>query len=105
MNHLLLCISFIYDTSHAHYKKMLIILSMLKLSYLYVKLFTRTLENWHLIIAKPLIQHTLVSIQDFPVITLTHCWTNIKITNYCGGLLPFLGVGKPKKMTKSYSSV
>lgn len=55
-------------------KKMLAILSALKLCYLYTNLFTRTLENWHLTIAKSLIQiqHTLVSIQDFPGITLTH---------------------------------
>lgn len=53
---------------------MLIILSVLKFSYLCASLFTRTLENWHVTIAKSLIQiqHTLVPIQDFPVITSTH---------------------------------
>lgn len=108
MSHLLLWISFIYDTSHAHYKKMLVIRSVLKLCYPYTNLFTRTLENWHLTIAKSLIQiqHTLASIQDFLVITLTHSLLISRSQIAVGGLHPnFMGVGKPKKMTKGHSSV
>lgn len=109
MNHLLLWISFIYGTSHAHYKKKYYTIS--------IEIILPVCKSVHKNTVKQAFDHCQITDPDPEHIGFHSGFSSDYINSFSvgqisssqiavGGLHPnFMGVGKPKKITKGHFSV